>query len=960
MKFPAAVRDINTFEKGNPALAINVFSCEVSQGKALYFPLRISAHCKTRQTLSLLYYNEHYGYITSKSSLFSSQISKSDRHKRFYCDRCLYPFSTSGALKEHEAVCGSNNQIIVMPKGENATVKFTRFEFTEPVNFRIIFDTESLLVPIATARPSPLHSWNNKTQEHHMFTFTFMIVDYMGRVVTEPTYYSGWDAADVLLSRLLEEAKKLLDRPELPMGPLSPAEILRHDQATQCERCLREFSEHNPKRHHHNHCFGNYVGPLCNECNLRIKHESHVIKAYAHNLKGYDGLSLLRAIARRFDANIDHFSAVPKTICKYITFRYNCLQFCDTLQFMPASLDSLINSLAPHEFGIFEAHFQAQPADVLKALRQKLPCPYEALTGPEVLSEPRLPPIESFYSSLSESCITQSEYEHALYVFEVMGCQSVGDYLRLYNIVDVLMLACVWHSFVTTNRTNYALDPSHFITAPSYYYQCCLFKSKETLELVQDVNMYWQLNNNIRGGFAGAFKRVCIANNPQVSNYDPQKELTYLGQFDLNSLYTTTQATYSMPTSGYRYLSESELRSFELGRVNNESAVGFLICCDLHYPDDIKEKTRYLPLCPTNELVTYSMLSGYNKKFLQKYKLRFPPGVRKLLATQLDKKEILLHGEALVFYLRHGLQLTKIHYIIEFKQSFWLRDWVNLNNDLRRSATTTTQSNAAKAACNSGSYGSFLLRKQRFRNVRFEGSSGGVKKAVRMQLVSGWQIVEDNCVAIETKPRRVVMDRPLIVALCILDLSKIILYRFFYDIFSPLFGPSLKCAYLDTDSLLLEVQGVDMYKELHKVAEHLDTSNFPTEHPLYDPTGKQKLNRIKDQYGGRIIRAGYFLRSKLYAIVTEDNEITKKAKGVKKSAVRNRISLADYISCLAQQGRMMHSFTRLDVEGFRIFTKELNRVSLSSYDDKVFVKMDGTILPYGHPQAVDGYWRPWE
>ena len=729
ISFPVTLGHVAQFEIDNPLIAIVIFKCMKRKKKLSYFPYRQSPYKYERQYIvNLLLINNHYVAISNKSGLFTSDISKR-KMKMYFCDRCMYSSHDHDKLSSHEALCESGNWDVnylhtpreSMPAAENSILKFTKTTAVVPSIYQIIYDFESVLTVYQGCRPPPHLSWNYKTQVHEAISFCYVVIDSEGRMVDAPQYYTGLDAAEVLVVRLLEEAKRLLSYMSKALGPLTDAEQKRKDECQACEICGTNFYDAEgdillSKYSDHCHYSGSglrYV--LCNGCNLHLKEQRKSIPAIAHNATNYDHFHLLKAIFARYDSKNDYFRAVPKTVTKFTEFQYNEVVFKDSFNFLRSSLDQLIKTLESHEFGAFDHYFSYLTPFQRDLLRQKGYFCYEYITSPNVLKETRLPPREDFYSSLAGQTISEREYAHALQVFEVMGCQTIGDYLRLYNICDTILLALVWSKYCLANFKNYQICPSHFMSGAHFYYNACLLKMKhERIQLVTDYDQFLLIRANIRGGLAGAFVRGHTANNALLDDYDESKPISYISMWDYNSLYASAQYSFQYPTGDYQTLTDPE--NFDLSLIQHDSDTGFLLCVDLAYPDEIKEETRYLPLCPANEIITYDQLSPYNKNYLKQFDLKYPKKVRKLVASQNDKHKILLHGEALTFYLSRGMQLKKIQTVISFKQSYWLKKWVKFNNQLRQESKTTIEGNCAKAATNY-TYGAFGLQKSKYNKL---------------------------------------------------------------------------------------------------------------------------------------------------------------------------------------------------------------------------------------------------
>ena len=113
------------------------------------------------------------------------------------------------------------------------------------------------------------------------------------------------------------------------------------------------------------------------------------------------------------------------------------------------------------------------------------------------------------------------------------------------------------------------------------------------------------------------------------------------------------------------------------------------------------------------------------------------------------------------------------------------------------------------------------------------------------------------------KKTKVKINKPIYLRLSILEISKILMYEFWYDYMKPKYGENVKLCYMDTDSFIIYIKTEDFYKDIaNDVKKRFDTSNYGVDRPL--PTGKNKkvIGLMKDELGGKIMTEFVALRSK--------------------------------------------------------------------------------------------------
>ena len=174
----------------------------------------------------------------------------------------------------------------------------------------------------------------------------------------------------------------------------------------------------------------------------------------------------------------------------------------------------------------------------------------------------------------------------------------------------------------------------------------------------------------------------------------------------------------------------------------------------------------------------------------------------------------------------------------------------------------------------------------------------------RYQLVSGpnYHAIKrfsKNLAAIEMKETKVKMNKLIYLGLSILEISKILMYEFWYDYMKPKYGDNVKLCYLNTDNFIMNIKTENFYKDIaNDVVKRFDTSNYEVDRPL--PTGKNKkvIGLMKNELGGGVITKFVALRPKTYSYLTDDCKEGKKTKGTKKCVIKRMIKFDDYKNCL--------------------------------------------------------------
>ena len=205
--------------------------------------------------------------------------------------------------------------------------------------------------------------------------------------------------------------------------------------------------------------------------------------------------------------------------------------------------------------------------------------------------------------------------------------------------------------------------------------------------------------------------------------------------------------------------------------------------------------------------------------------------------------------------------------------------------------------------------------------------------------------MDENRVIVELSPSKIYLNKPIYVGAAVLDLAKLLMYRFHYEVVRARVRPPPKLLYTDTDSLIYYLPEKTSFADLHALAPHcFDTSNYPTNHPLRSTRHRDCLGKFKDEVRGRRIKRFVGLRAKMYCVEGEGGEVVlKRAKGLRAPVVR-KFTAETYVRVLLYGGDAETTNKERQLEfrsrGHRVFTAAVKKTGLSAADDKRFVCPD--------------------
>jgi hypothetical protein len=979
ISFPMEISKIKRFEELNPTISVNVYTYDEKMKKCL--PLRLTKRTKTNH-IHLLFYVQrsgvsppeeqqniidelmqvdvvenisvktHYCWIKNLSRLLGSQVSK-HKGKIHVCDRCLHYFYNEVKLLQHSEDCINRNVCAIkMPAGENRFISFKNHHNALKVPFCIYADLEAILNPI------PIDYNGQKTaayQQHEAFSIGYYFKSDCDDALSFFKSYTGVDCIEWFCMELykifsiVHPIFKNIVRMEI-----SSEQENDFKAAQSCHICSTPFTCTDIKVRDHNHLTGEFRGAAHQKCNLKFQ-ESRIVPVVFHNLTGYDAHFIIRQLMTSFRGDVQ---VIPCTDQNYIAFTKTVadsalyetdfemrtrntikFKFLDSFRFMASSLDKLASYLPSECKTILHREFSVVPeySSKIHLLERKGVFPYDFVDSWEKLDYKRLPDKQEFYNRLTESDVSDDEYQFAHDVWNAFNIKTLREYAELYLKTDILLLADVFENFRKSCLGVYGLDPAHYYTLPGYSFDAMLRFTCVNIELITDVDMLMFVENGIRGGISQCTKRYAKANNTYMKDYDSSKQDKYLLYLDKNSLYAWAMKN-SLPLNGFEWCYDVTSVDKILDMVKDPS-IGCLLEVDLKYDRKLHDYHRDYPLCAEK---------------------RCPPGSKctKLLLTLYDKKKYIIHHRMLEFALQHGLKVEAIHRVLKFRQCAWLEPFIDLNTVQRTQATNDFEKNLYKLMSNA-IYGKTMenvrMRCEIKLKSEWEGRFG-TKNLIAAPNFKKSTIFSENLVAVEMEKMEILMNKPIIIGMAVLEISKLCMYDFHYNYMKPKYNDKCEILYTDTDSFVYEFTDVhDIYEEMKvDLQQHYDTSDYPQPNVYNIPSVNKKIpGLMKDENNGRIMTEFVGLRAKMYSVRVNGVDAMKKAKGVKRYVLKKDICFEDYLKCINENCIITKPQNSIRSKSHNVFSIIQNKIALSPFDDKRYI-LENNIdtLPWGHYSII--------
>jgi hypothetical protein len=964
--------DIIKYEELNK-ICINIYVIRDN----LFYP-EYKSEFKFEEKINLLLLEEddkkHFVFIKSLSRI-RNHLSNDKSHKKYDCDNCFAKsFKSQELLDEHLKLCLNNKRCKVeLPKEGENNMKFIHEnnEFKHPFDIQADFESTLLKVNKRDDEGKTEEEKSTYAYQKHIPNSFGLKYNCIHKKHSEALYLYNNKEPKIVIKKWVEElerlAKKSYDLLQINKTNIimSDDEKNKHSLNINCENCKCEYDESNKKIKHHNHITGDFISSLCNKCNLKFQYK-RFLPVYLHNLKGYDSHLFIRSLYEYGyqQEGKDIISCIPNNEERYISFSKQVkvdeyedyktkkmipilfeIRFIDTFAFMASSIDSLTNNLkngcnTTQELrNVFKnTSDEFKNDEEFNLMIQKGVYPYDYIDNYERLNENKLPKKKKFYSKLNYSECSNEDYERARIVWNKFNCKKLLDYHNLYLKSDVLLLADIWSNFREVCYKNYNLDCTYYYTAPSLSWDSMLKKTKINLELLTDIDMVNFVESGIRGGLSQISKRYAKANNKYMKEYDESKEDSFITYLDANNLYGGAMSEY-LPYEKFKWNKE-KWETNKILELNDKGDKGYLFDVDLHIPEKLHDYFNgYVPL-PLNKSVKKNELNKWQQENYNESK------VEKLCCTLDDRKDYVVNYRMLKLALSLGFELVKVNKVLEYNQKPFLKEYIDLNTNLRKKAKSDFEKDFYKLMNNSV-FGKTMENVRNRIEFRLISNEGQVDRLTNK--MNSFKIFDDNLVGVHMQKKSVKMNKPIYIGQNVLDDSKFTMMNFHYNFMKKKIKHSnLSLMFTDTDSLCYHINKQDIYEIMNNNKDEFDLSNYPKEHKLYDETNKKVVNKFKNESISEI-KEFIGLRSKLYSFITDDDIEHKKCKGVKKIVVKKFIKHENYKNTLLTRENFNIKQNGIRSYNHQLYSETTKKIALSAFDDKVYICDDNiNTFTHGH------------
>ena len=515
-------------------------------------------------------------------------------------------------------------------------------------------------------------------------------------------------------------------------------------------------------------------------------------------------------------------------------------------------------------------------------------------------------------------------------MWKTLEIKNLGEYHDLCSKTDVLLLCDFFEKFIDTCLIQYKLDPCNYFSSPGLSWDAMLRFTGIKLEKIHDIDVHLFLEKGMRGGVS------CIS-----KKYAKSDENTKIMYWDMNNLYGTVMSFSYLPYGGFKFLSEKEINVFDLSSIAENSLVEYILEADLEYYKELHIYTMIIHYVLKKIEISSDKLSRYCKDIADCYGIK-NGGVKKLIPNLGEKVKYVVQYKDLKYYLSLGMKLIKIHRILSFKQSNWLKSYIDFNTKKRQESPDEFNKNLYKLFVNC-IYGKSCENIRRRISVKLINDKKTYKKCVNKPNFVSQKTFNKNFVGVHSSKKVLTLNKPIYIGFCILELSKLLMYQFHYDYVLKTFNDA-KLLFTDTDSLVYKIKDGNVYKQCFKDKHLFDFSGYSKDSMYYDDSNKKALDKMKDEFNDVKIDEFVGLKSKMYSLIACNDKEVNKAKGV-----NLKLRHKEYVDVLFNRKVVRHKMKRIQINLHQVGTCDLNKISLSCFDDKRYVLDDRTnTLAYFH------------
>ena len=268
--------------------------------------------------------------------------------------------------------------------------------------------------------------------------------------------------------------------------------------------------------------------------------------------------------------------------------------------------------------------------------------------------------------------------------------------------------------------------------------------------------------NTIRGISVCNKKHVIVDNKYIDKNTKNNKYLLYL---DANNLYGFSMIKL-LPHKNFRWCNNLTLDKIQTG----------IYEVDIKIPKNLYNKFKDYPLCPEIKNIPENVLSNYQTYLNDKLNIKYTEKDKKLILDLLPKKNYKIYYKNLEYYMKLGVKITKIHKILTLDEKPFLKDYIDLNTNLRKKAKNDLEKDLFKLM-NNAIFGKSMENVLNRSNIKLiNNDPEKLLKLIRQPNFQNVYQISNKLCLVESKPIKTILNKPIYLGACILETSKLHMY----------------------------------------------------------------------------------------------------------------------------------------------------------------------------------------
>ena len=484
--------------------------------------------------------------------------------------------------------------------------------------------------------------------------------------------------------------------------------------------------------------------------------------------------------------------------------------------------------------------------------------------------------------------------------------------------------------------------------------------------------------DTIRGGICQVNKKHVIANNiysrkvhdessdkkvkKKLKTNDLNKFIMYL---DANNLYGHSMSK-PLPYKNFKWSFNIDLNNLQTG----------IYEVDIEIPKELHDKFVDYPLAPEIKNIPQDMLSKYQKYLNDKLNIKYNSTDKKLTLDLLSKKNYKVYYKNLEYFLKLGLKVTKVHRILTFDEKSFLKEYIDLDTELRKKSKNDVEKDLFKLM-NNAIFGESMENVLNRSDIKLiNNNPEKLLKLIKQPNFQNAYQISNRLALVELKPIKTVFNKPIYMGTVILETSKLHMYQFCYDHLKVKYGNKIQLIYTDTDSFVIEVETDDIYKDVLQDNHLYDFSDYPKDHPNFSLTNKKLYGIFKDDLNAKIITELTADKPKMYSYEYIDNylDMLKNCEHNEYKSIKSKMRSNEYIDnykiinknkhkgikisvdlnhneykrALYKEEIIYKEFHNLQLNKQNMYLDKINKIALNPFDSKRHWIDNINSVPYGY------------